>query len=104
MDLLIEKRVISRSSPTALVIDLVPITRLAFGCPTGWRTDFAALSWLSWTGGVYKARERIHRGVPITITSDSNFMQSSCSLQSELGRLFGLAPPRGFLRPFCLPL
>ncbi len=40
------------------------------------------------TGGVYKARERIHRGMLITITSDSNFMESSCRLQSELRTAF----------------
>ena len=36
------------------------------------------------TGGVYKARERIHRGMLIRDSSNSGFMQASCSLQSEL--------------------
>ena len=36
------------------------------------------------TGGVYKARERIHRGILIRDTSDSDFMESSCRLQSGL--------------------
>ena len=55
------------------------------------------------TGGVYKARERIHGavqqgpprstasrawGISRAITSDSGFMQSSCRLQSELSALF----------------
>ena len=38
------------------------------------------------TGGVYKARERIHRGILIHDYSDSDFMESSCRLQSGLRR------------------
>ena len=34
------------------------------------------------TGGVYKARERIHRGM---LTSNSDFTEAGCSLRSELG-------------------
>ena len=52
------------------------------------------------TGGVYKARERIHRGMLTTITSDSDFTQAGCSLRSELGRLFGV---RSASR-LCIPL
>ena len=49
------------------------------------------------TGGVYKARERIHRHRSDPITSDSNFMESSCRLQSELGTVFeDWLPLRGF--------
>ena len=40
------------------------------------------------TGGVYKAREHIHRGILIHDTSDSDFMESSCRLQSGLRRLY----------------
>ncbi len=40
------------------------------------------------TGGVYKARERIHRIILIAITSDSTFMKSSFRLQSELRPAF----------------
>ena len=40
------------------------------------------------TGGVYKTRERIHRGMLIRDTSDSDFMQSSCRLQSGLRSVF----------------
>ncbi|GCB32888.1 hypothetical protein KGMB02707_21570 [Mesosutterella multiformis] len=40
------------------------------------------------TGGVYKTRERIHRGMLSAITSDSDFMQSSCRLQSGLRSVF----------------
>ena len=36
------------------------------------------------TGGVYKARERIHRDMLIRDSSDSDFMLSSCRLQSGL--------------------
>ncbi len=39
------------------------------------------------TGGVYKARERIHRVMCYAITSDSDFMGSSCRPQSELRHL-----------------
>ena len=40
------------------------------------------------TGGVYKARERMHRGILIRDTSDSDFMESSCRLQSGLRSAF----------------
>ena len=36
------------------------------------------------TGGVYKARERIHRDILIHDTSDSDFTESSCRLRSGL--------------------
>ena len=36
------------------------------------------------TGGVYKTRERIHRGMLIHDSSDSDFTQSSCRLRSGL--------------------
>ena len=56
------------------------------------------------TGGVYKARERIHRSMLIcdysAITSNSNFIQASCSLQSELGSFLGVGS--GSLP--CIPL
>src|SRR4051812_2504057 len=52
------------------------------------------------TGGVYKARERIHRSVLICDTSDSNFMGSSCRAQSELRRLFEICEGS----PLCIPL
>ena len=40
------------------------------------------------TGGVYKTRERIHRGMLIRDYCNSDFMQAGCSLQSELRRFF----------------
>ena len=40
------------------------------------------------TGGVYKARERIHRSILITITSDSDFMESSCRLNPDYDALY----------------
>ena len=52
------------------------------------------------TGGVYKARERIHRGMLIRDTSDSDFTQAGCSLRSELGRLLGVCSASRL----CLPL
>ena len=39
-----------------------------------------------------------------TITSDSNFMQSSCRLQSELRRLLGICSTSRFCFPLCAPL
>ena len=44
------------------------------------------------TGGVYKARERIQRTIADALTSNSGFMQASCSLQSELRTVLGDSP------------
>ena len=68
--------------------DFIPVTSralgpclLAVGADTSGATGFHDV-----TGGVYKTRERIHGAVAdAAITSDSNFMEASCSLQSELG-------------------
>ena len=69
--------------------DFTPVINPTFGgvliavrLPTSGVTDSHGV-----TGGVYKARERIHRGMLIR-DSNSDFMQASCSLQSELGQFF----------------
>ncbi len=78
-------------SPTATLLRLHPNHRpyrrrlplLLVGSPASGKTDFRGV-----TGGVYKARERIHPSMLTSITSDSDFMQSSCRLQSGLGHVF----------------
>ena len=62
--------------------DLAPITGLTLGRPSRLRTS-GTPGFHGLTGGVYKARERIHRGC--AITSESSFVESGCRLQSELG-------------------
>ena len=43
------------------------------------------------TGGVYKARERIHRAMAdARLLANSSFMESGCRLQSELRQVFGI--------------
>ena len=57
------------------------------------------------TGGVYKARERIHRVIAdIRVVSDSSFMQASCSLQSELRGSFWDWLHIAMLQPFVFPI
>jgi len=78
--------------------DFAPVTALAFGrlvlaVPT--RTS-GAHSFHGVTGGVYKARERIHRGV-----ADPRLLAipTSCSRVADCNlnwaRFLGFAPPRG---------
>jgi len=78
--------------------DFAPVTELTFGsCPlavgslTSGPSGFHGV-----TGGVYKARERIHRGM-----ADPRLLAipTSCSRVADcnpnLARLWRLAPPRG---------
>ena len=79
-----EKEVIQPHLPVRLpCYDFTPVTSPAFGTPllAVKVTTSGMASSHSVTGGVYKAR--IHRRMA-AITSDSGFMQASCSLQSEL--------------------
>ena len=64
--------------------------------PEGWLSGSAPVNSHGVTGGVYKARERIHRGVLIRDYWRSSFTQSSCRLRSEAERLLGFAPRRRF--------
>ena len=66
--------------------DLAPITDFTLGaCLLAVDTATSGtLSFHGLTGGVYKARERIHRGVLIRDYCNSSFMWASCSPQSEL--------------------
>ena len=64
---------------------------LAVGSPASSAVHFRDV-----TGGVYKARERIHRGVLIRDSSDSSFMSRVAdSIRTEAG-FFRLAPLRRF--------
>ena len=79
--------------------DLAPITGFTLGRPSRSRTS-GAPGFHGLTGGVYKARERIHRA----ITSESSFVGSGCRPQSELRPVFRIgsaSPPTGSL---CRPL
>ena len=74
--------------------DFVPVTNLTFYRPT----PAFGYCQLPWRDGRCVQDSRTYspwRGW-FTVTSDSNFMKASCSLQSELGPvLMGLAPPCG---------
>ena len=87
------KEVIQPHLPVRLpCYDFTPVTNPALGrCSltvssrTSGVVDFHGV-----TGGVYKTRERIQRSVLIcsAFTSDSDFMHSSCRVQSELRMVF----------------
>src|SRR5699024_4681200 len=85
--LILRKEVIQPHLPIRLpCYDFTPIIGPTFDGslqmvrpPASGVTDFRGV-----TGGVYKTRERIHRGMLIHDSSDSSFMESSCRLQSEL--------------------
>ena len=56
------------------------------------------------TGGVYKAREHIHRSMAdLRVTSNSSFMQAGCSLQS-VDRLFEISSASRLGNPLYRPL
>ena len=75
--------------------DLAPITGFTLGRPSRSRTS-GAPGFHGLTGGVYKARERIHRAS--AITSESSFVGSGCRPQSELRGTFLI---RAHLRTPC---
>ena len=90
------KEVIQPHLPVRLpCYDFTPVTNPALGrcfqlvsSRTSGVVDFHGV-----TGGVYKTRERIQRSVLIcacwsAFTSDSDFMHSSCRVQSELRPAF----------------
>ena len=83
--------------------DFAPVTELAFGrslLAVGTRTS-GTPGFHGVTGGVYKARERIHRSV-----ADLRLLAipASCSRVADYNlnwdRFWGFAPPRG-LAAFC---
>ncbi len=90
---LLRKEVIQPHLPVRLpCYDFVPIASPTFddslpqgvGPPASGVTDFRDV-----TGGVYKARERIHRSnADLRLLADSDFMGSSCRPQSELRPAF----------------
>ena len=103
------KEVIQPQVPLRLpCYDFAPVTALAFGrlvpqrVPT--RTS-GAHSFHGVTGGVYKARERIHRGV-----ADPRLLAipTSCSRVADcnlnLDRLFEIRSPSRVCSPLCRPL
>ena len=80
--------------------DLAPITGFTLGRSSRSRTS-GTPGFHGLTGGVYKARERIHRAVG-AITSESSFVESGCRLQSELRGAFRIgipSPGSGLLYP-----
>jgi hypothetical protein len=94
------KEVIQPHLPVQLpCYDFVPVTSpalggclLAVGSPTSGVTSSHDV-----TGGVYKARERIHRSIAdlrLLATPTSCRRVAACNPNYE--RLCGLAPPRGF--------
>jgi len=87
--------------------DFAPVTDLAFGrslLAVGSRTS-GTTSFHGVTGGVYKARERIHRGV-----ADPRLLAipASCSRVTDynpnLDRLFGIRSPSQVGSPLYRPL
>src|SRR5436190_17754337 len=94
------KQVIQPQLPLRLpCYDFVPVTSPTFGggslavrAPTSGVTSSHDV-----TGGVYKARERIHRSVAdlrLLATPASCRRVAACNPNYD--RLYGLAPPRGF--------
>ena len=94
------KEVIQPHLPVQLpCYDFVPVTSPALGgcllavsSPTSGVTSSHDV-----TGGVYKARERIHRSIAdlrLLATPTSCRRVAACNPNYE--RLYGLAPPRGF--------
>ena len=93
------KEVIQPHLPVQLpCYDFVPVTRPAFGVRVlaVHLTTSGVTSSHDVTGGVYKARERIHRGVAdprLLATPASCRRVAACNPNYE--RLSGFAPPRG---------
>ena len=71
--------------------DLAPITSFTLGRPLRSQTS-GAPGFHGLTGGVYKARERIHRAMADARFSESSFMGSGCRPQSELRRILMIRP------------
>ena len=90
--------------------DLAPVTSFALTRPSRLHALGTSGSH-GLTGGVYKARERIHRAMadarllanPAS-SSESSFMESSCRLQSVLGPVFGIRAPSPGGCPLYRPL
>ena len=93
------KEVIQPQLPLRLpCYDFVPVTRPTLGrCPPGVgpRTSGVAGSH-DVTGGVYKAREQIHRGMadPRLLATPTSRGRVAAR-DPNWGRVWGLAPPRG---------
>ena len=97
--LLLRKEVIQAHLPVLLpCYDFVPVTSPTFdGSLLSVRIPASGVaSFHDVTGGVYKARERIHRSMAdlrLLATPSSRRRVAACDLNG--GRLCGLAPPRG---------
>ena len=83
--------------------DLAPVTGLTLGRPLRLRTSGTPGSH-GLTGGVYKARERIHRAMADArlLANPASFTESGCRLRSELRGDFGIgarSPGGGPLYP-----
>ena len=81
--------------------DLAPITSFTLGRSLRLRTS-GTPGFHGLTGGVYKARERIHRAMADArlLANESSFVESGCRLQSELREDLGIgfpSPGRGLL-------
>ena len=102
------KEVIQPQVPLRLpCYDFAPVTELAFGRSlpkVGSRTS-GTPGFHGVTGGVYKARERIHRSV-----ADLRLLAipTSCSRVADcnpnLDQLFGIRSPSQVCSPLCWPL
>ena len=71
--------------------DLAPVTSFTLGRSLRLRTS-GTPGFHGLTGGVYKARERIHRAVAdARLLANPSFTKSGCRLRSELRRGFGIS-------------
>ena len=97
---ILRKEVIQPQVPLRLpCYDLVPLTSLTFG-----RTIIAGLrvlpAWVAWRAVCTRLRNTFTAVCWPAITSDSDFMESNCRLQSELGNIFWDLLTLTRLRPF----
>ena len=85
--------------------DLAPVTSFALTRPSRLHALGTSGSH-GLTGGVYKARERIHRAMADArlLANPASFMESSCRLQSVLGPVFGIRAPSPGGCPLYRPL
>ena len=99
---LLRKEVIQPHLPIRLpCYDFTPIIDSTFG-KSLWLRVFPTL--MVWRAVCTKPGIVFTAAFWSAITSNSNFMQASCSLQSELGRIFGICSTSRFCSPLFTPL
>ena len=109
---LLRKEVIQPHLPIRLpCYDLTPIIEPTFGCSLhvvytlrlGHRLRVFP-TFMVWRAVCTKPGNVFTAAFWSAITSNSNFMQASCSLQSELGRIFGICSTSRYCSPLFTPL